>query len=103
VIIPATEEARSDPERLRMWQNEQDKLRTVWDLITRYHSISRRAAAGSVALRLRQVGRGSSRGGSCSERTHPPGATEWTPVDLGRCQTRSLPGSIRSPPPALSN
>ncbi len=65
----------ADPERLKMWQAEQDKLRTVWDP---YHSIYEARGCGHQSLfECGKAGRGSSRSWSCSERTYPPGVAQW--------------------------
>lgn len=68
-------EVSSDPGRLRMWQEEQDRLRTSGD---QYHSIYEARGCGHHALyECGRTTRGSSKSVICRERPYPSGVSPW--------------------------
>ena len=65
----------SDPGRLKMWQGEQDRLRTSGD---QYHSIYEARGCGQHALyECGRSTRGSSTSVICRERPYPSGVPPW--------------------------
>jgi len=68
-------EVASDPGRLRMWQDEQDRLRTSAD---KYHSIFEARGCGHQALyECGRTTRGSSKSVICRDRPYTPGVSHW--------------------------
>jgi hypothetical protein len=68
-------EVASDPGRLKMWQDEQDRLRAAGD---KYHSIYEARGCGHEALyECGRSSRGSSKSVLCRERPYPPGVSQW--------------------------
>ena len=68
-------EVASDPGRLRLWQDEQDKLRTSSD---QYHAIYEARGCGHHALyECGRTTRGSSKSVNCRERPYPSDVSPW--------------------------
>jgi hypothetical protein len=68
-------EVASDPGRLSMWQDEQDRLRTSGD---QYHSIYEARGCGHHALyECGRATRGSSDSVICRERPYPSAVSPW--------------------------
>ncbi len=68
-------EVASDSARLRMWQDEQERLRTIED---KYHSIYEARGCGHQALyECGRSTRGSSRSWICRERLYRAGVARW--------------------------
>jgi hypothetical protein len=70
-----TSEVASDPGRLKMWQDQQEKLRTSSDS---YHWIYEARGCGHQALyECGRTSRGSSSGVMCRAQQYLPGMSQW--------------------------
>ena len=68
-------EVASDPARLRMWQDAQERLRTSGD---KYHSIYEARGCGHQTLyECGRTTRGSSNGVICRQQPYPSGVSQW--------------------------
>jgi hypothetical protein len=68
-------EIASDPERLKMWQDQQEKVRTGFD---KYHSIFEARGCGHQTLvECGWSTRGSINPWICYVRPYPPGVSQW--------------------------